>query len=151
MNAKEYIINRLKEFTEEFKNARVRYEHDAYSQTHTIEVMPQGVFDSQDFLDWECGLFDQFSIEYPGDVLGFISEDALVGIEKVDFECEGIHYNPFTVNTAFVFITPVANINVSTTKTHGVNISFSDSQTKDNFEKTVLQDSDFLNNYKLAA
>ena len=151
MNATDFIITHLKDFTEGFQNARVRYEHDTHAHTHTIEVYPQSVFDSQAFLDWECDLFDRFSLEYPGDIIGFISEDALVGIEKTDFECEGSLYGSYTINPDIVFDAPVAKIEVSTSKIHGAIISVSESQAKDIFEETLISNDEFLNNYKLAA
>lgn len=151
MNAKDFIITRLKVFLEDFKEARVRYECDSATQTHTIEVVPQSVFDSQEFLDWECGLYDEFSLEYPGEIIGFISEDALVGIEKVDFEGEGSLYGSFTINPSFVFSTTIAEIQMSATKLKGTSLSVSDFLQKDPFEETFVDNHEFLNNYKFAA
>lgn len=151
MNAKDFIIFHLKEFLKEFKDARVRYEHDAPTQTHTIEVFPQSVYDSKDFLDWECNFFDQFSIEFPGDVIGFISEDALVGIEKVDFESEGILYSSFTTNPTSLFNTPINKIEVSNTKHRGSVFSVSDLPMKNSFKETFVYIDDIPQNYQLAA
>lgn len=151
MSAKEFIIFHLKEFLKEFKHARVRYEHDALTQTHTIEVFPQSLYDSQNFLDWECDFFDQFSIDFPGDVIGFISEDALVGIEKVDFESEGIFYSAFTTNPSTLFNAPISNIEVSNTKYRGAVFSVSDLSMKDSFKETFVNIDDIPDNYQLAA
>lgn len=151
MKAKEFIINHLNSFTEEFNNAKVQYGYDELAQAHIIEVFPQSVFDSKDFLDWECDMFDKFVLEYPGEVIGFISEDALVGIEKVDFESQGILYNVFTTNPSTVFNTPVVNIEVSNSKRYEAAFSVSDLPMKDNFEETFVSIDEFPNNYQLAA
>lgn len=145
------MILHLKKFLEEFKNARVRYEHNPSTQMHIIEVFPQSVFNSQPFLDWECRFYDLFSDEYPGEVIGFISEDALVGIEKIDFESEGILYGAFTTNPATIFNTPIVKIEVSTTKHRGASFSVSDLPVVDNFQETFVIIDQFPNNYQLAA
>jgi hypothetical protein len=149
MNAKEFIINHLNSFIEEFNNARVRYGYDALAQQHIIEVLPQCVFDSKEFLDWECDMYDKFVLEYPGEVIGFISEDALVGIDKVDFESEGNLYSAITTNPAMVFNTPVVNIEVSNSKRHEAFFSVSDLPVKENFEETFVSIDEY--NYQLAA
>ena len=151
MNAKDFVIKRLEEFLKAFKDARVRYEHDSMTQTHIVDVCPQAVFDSQEFLDWECKLYDQFLIDYPGEVIGFISENALVGIENVDFELEGSLYGSYTINPDIVFNTPVAKISLSATRLQGETFSVSDIPLTDNFEETLVSNNDFLNNYKFAA
>ena len=151
MNAKEFIINHLKDFTEEFRSAKVRYGYDTMAQMHVVEIVPQSVFDSQDFLDWECDMYDKFVQEYPGEVIGFLSEDALVGIEKVDFEYEGSLYGTFTINPSTVFAVPMVNVKVSSFKQHSVTLSVSDAHTKDTFEETLINNEEFLNNYKLAS
>lgn len=149
MNVKEYIINHLNNFIEVFNNAKVRYGYDTLAQLHIIEVLPQSVFDSKEFLDWECDMFDKFVLEYPGEEIGFISEDALVGIDKVDFESEGVLYSAITTNPATVFNTPVVNIEVSNSKRHEASFSVSDLPVKENFEETFVSIDEY--NYQLAA
>ncbi len=151
MKAKEFIISHLKDFTEEFRSAKVRYGYDTMAQMHIIVILPQSVFDSKDFLDWECDMYDKFVHDYPGEVIGFLSEDALVGIETFDFEFEGSLYDSFTTNPSSVFAVPMVSVKVSSFMQHSLTLSVSDAPTKENFEETLLNNEEFLDNYKLAA
>ncbi len=86
----EYIISELKQFILEFPKTRVRYEYDENSETHFVEVVPNEVYhlDSQ-YINWESEMFDRFTDLYPDQNICFISDDALVGLDKIDFELFG--------------------------------------------------------------
>ena len=56
MVAFDYLKEQLTEFVKTFKNVKVNYEYDQLANLHTIEVLPQVVFDSDEFAIWECDL-----------------------------------------------------------------------------------------------
>lgn len=151
MNATEFIINRLYSFVELFKNARVRYEYDSLAEVHTIEVYPQSVYDSDDYLTWESGMFDDFAGNFPGEVIGFISEDAVVGIKSANYAIEGIEYAPFNTDPYFFFDVQSVNIIQSNIIQQKTTLSISDNKDRNCFDTTIVTNHDLNNNYKLAA
>jgi hypothetical protein len=89
MTPKEYIISELKTFIKRFPSVRVRYEYDEPAFVHTIEVLPSKVYHfDEDYIAWESEMYDKF-IELYYENICFITNDALVGIEHVDFELCG--------------------------------------------------------------
>jgi hypothetical protein len=90
MNSQEYIISELYAFIKIFPMVRVRYEYDEHAVVHTIEVIPNEIYRlNEDFISWECEMFDKFVERYPYENICFITDDALVGIDHVDFELCG--------------------------------------------------------------
>lgn len=53
MKVLEYLKKQLTEFVNAFKNAKVNYEYDEQIGLHSIEVLPQSVFDSDEFAKLE--------------------------------------------------------------------------------------------------
>lgn len=93
MNSFLYITSELEKFIAEFTKTRVRYEHDSMSETHFIEVVPNEIYhlDAQ-YIQWESEMFDRFVALFPEENICFISDDALVGLDKVDFELQGVDF-----------------------------------------------------------
>lgn len=149
MNAKEYIINCLQRFVETFKSAKARYKYDSLSQSHTIEVSPLSVYESDEFLDWEGDVFDEFVNLYPSDTIGFISEDALVSINSVDYSVEGIEYAPYNTG-ACPFDTHTINILPGLSKPN-LELSVAEVSNTNLFVPTTVSDLNYCNDYKLAA
>lgn len=90
MTSKEYIISKLESFITSFPQARVRYEHDADIDTHFVEILPNELYHlKEDYMDWEEQVFDDFVEMFPGESIGFITDDALVGLENVEYELRG--------------------------------------------------------------
>ncbi|MDR3187848.1 MAG: hypothetical protein LBT94_01510 [Prevotellaceae bacterium] len=95
MKPQEYIINELKTLLAKFPNVRVRYEYNQQAVVHTIEVVPRDVYRSEEeYILWESEMFDKFVERYPTENICFISDDALVGIEQVDFTLYGKNFAP---------------------------------------------------------
>ena len=93
MLAFEYIKSELKYFIIKFPKTRVRYENDINSNTHSIEVVPNEVYRlDKDYITWEDNFFDAFINEFPDQNICFISDDAIVGLDKIDFELSGKEY-----------------------------------------------------------
>ncbi len=90
MLPKDYIIPELKSFINDFPKTHVRYEHDNSSETHFIEIVPNEIYhlDAQ-YLQWESEMFDRFVDTFPYENICFISDDALVGLNRIDFEICG--------------------------------------------------------------
>ena len=70
----DYLKEQLNEFVKQFKNAKASYEYDELANLHTIEILPQAVFDSEEFTDWECDFFKRAYKAIPGEDISFISE-----------------------------------------------------------------------------
>ena len=88
----EYLKKQLTDLVNTFKNAKVNYEYNEIARIHTVEVLPQSVFDSDEFAKWECRFFEEAFRAIPGEDVGFISENAYVGIEHVDWSLQGVDY-----------------------------------------------------------
>lgn len=151
MSVRELIINYLQVFVDEFKNARARYEYDSLAEVHTIEICPQSVYDSIEFLSWESSMFDDFIKIFPGEVVGFISEDAVVGIKSADYAIEGIEYAPFNTDPYYFFDVQSVNIIQSNIIQQKTTLSISDNKDRNCFDATIVTNHDLNNNYKLAA
>lgn len=105
METSDYIIRKLKSFIEKFSNTKVRYENDEMSHIHMIEILPLEVYKkNNEYIKWESDFFDEFINKFQSENICFISEDALVGIDKVSFEKEGIYYTPFSVEEKSILI-----------------------------------------------
>jgi hypothetical protein len=86
----EFIKSELKNFIVEFPKTRVRYDNDVNSNTHSIEIVPNEVYRlDKDYINWENDFFDRFINEFPDQNICFISDDAIVGLDKIDFELSG--------------------------------------------------------------
>lgn len=110
MNPSQYIISKLKSFIEDFPHTRVRYEYDDDSDTHFVEVVPNQTYHLDDnYLKWEMDLFINFVEQYPLYGICFISDDALVGLENVDFEVQGKYFKAL-YNNAEESITASADL-----------------------------------------
>lgn len=92
MEMKEFFKEKIDQLVSIFTNAKVSYEYDQLDGTHFIEVLPQDIYDSDEFLDWECETFKEFISAYPCENICFISEDASVTIENIEYAKEGIDY-----------------------------------------------------------
>jgi hypothetical protein len=89
----EFIKSELKNFIIKFPKTRVRYENDTHSNTHSIEVVPNEIYRlDKDYITWEDTFFDTFINEFPDQNICFISDDAIVGLDKIDFELSGKEY-----------------------------------------------------------
>ncbi|MGL4852251.1 MAG: hypothetical protein ACRC3Z_06360 [Phocaeicola sp.] len=97
MKSKEFIINELKEFILKFSNMRIRYEFDEISFVHTVEVLPNEKYHSdQLYMEWESDMFDRFTERFPYENICFVSDDAVYGITNEALVIEGVWYYPIT-------------------------------------------------------
>ncbi len=97
MEAKNFIYNELEVFVKKFSKTRVSYEYDQNALVHVIEVLPNEVYHlDNNYICWENDLFNRFITQFPTENICFISDDALVGIEKPELVLEGLEYAPFS-------------------------------------------------------
>lgn len=94
MTSQEYITFELNDFIVKFPQTRVRYEYDQLSDVHFIEVVPNNVYHLDEaYIAWESEMYDKFTASFPDQNICFISDDALVGLENVQFELIGAIYD----------------------------------------------------------
>lgn len=93
MRANEFIVEALRELADRFKHVRLRYEEDYISNAHFIEVSPKYMEKNIEFKKNENYLISSFIEKFPDQTLSFITEDALVGLFKVDCEVKGNLYD----------------------------------------------------------
>jgi hypothetical protein len=90
MKASEYIIDKSNELVMLFPNIRVRYDFDKEANTHFVEVVPSEIHKgSEEYKNTEEEITIEFIHLFPDEGICFISDDALVGIDKVDYEAVG--------------------------------------------------------------
>lgn len=97
MTPKEYISAKLDQLIKLFPKIRVRYESDEFSGTHTVEIIPQSEYNKEAMMDWQDAVFEEFFNLYPAEAVCFISDDALVGIEKP----EKIYYGSLYIHSQY--------------------------------------------------
>ena len=89
MSSKDFVIDKIKKFLQSFKNVKGRYEYDELARLYTLKITSQSIYDSETFDQWESSMFDDFVQNYLEENIGFISEDALVGIDKITYVEKG--------------------------------------------------------------
>ena len=92
MKVLEYLKGQMSDFVGKFKTAKVNYEYDELANLHTIEILPQTLFDSDEFARWESEFFKKAFIDMPNEDISFISDDAYIGLEHVDWCLIGSDY-----------------------------------------------------------
>jgi hypothetical protein len=93
IKASDFIINELQTFIVFFPKTRVRYEFDIAANVHCIEVVPNQVYHlDQDYIKWENNFTDIFIELFPDNNICFFSDDAIVGINNIQFELLGSRY-----------------------------------------------------------
>lgn len=90
MTEKDFVIALINELVTLFPKTRVRYENHVLSNTHFVEVVPNEVYRlNDDYLKWEENIVFQFINNYPTQNICFLSDDAIVGVENVEYIATG--------------------------------------------------------------
>ena len=92
MNISNYITDKLSAFIEKFDNAKANYHYNSQANIHVIEILPQKVFDSDEFAQWEFEFYKDQLDCFPLDDVGFISAKTAVELDIVDYSIEGSCY-----------------------------------------------------------
>ena len=96
MDSKTYILKELETLIIKFPNIRIRYEYDSSALVHFIEVVPNEIYHlNNEYIAWENNMDDRFIALFPTENICFISDDALVGIENVEYTLYGLEYALF--------------------------------------------------------
>lgn len=99
MLPQEYIKSALQVFISKFTQTRVRYEFDPSAFTHYVEVVPNSVYHLDEvYIAWESDFYELFTTQYPNQNICFISDDALVGLDEIQFELVGTSFIEYSVN-----------------------------------------------------
>ena len=152
MEAQEYIIKELESFIKRFTKVRVRYEYDERAVVHTIEVLPNEVYHlDEEYISWERQMFEDFIERYPDENIGFITGDALVGVENPLYIKEGLDYSIFSRNEGIIsFEYNLIFIEQAVTKEMD-NPTISSTEVVDNRIKETLTVPDYCQKFPLAA
>lgn len=93
MNSKVFVIKELEMMINHFSEIKVSYEFDEKALVHVVEILPQEVYhQDRSYLIWENDLFERFIAAYPSENICFVTEDAIPGIDKPNYEKEGVDY-----------------------------------------------------------
>ena len=77
-----------------FPTVRARYDYHELSATHSIEVVPNELYYFDDkFNEWQRDTLVEFMDLFDEESLCFLTDNSIVGIDKVDFELCGQYYN----------------------------------------------------------
>lgn len=102
MEVKNFIISNLNSFITKFPQTRVRYEFIEDILTHYIEVVPNSIYHLDEaYISWESDFYELFTTKFPNQNICFISDDALVGLDEIQFELVGASFIEYSVNNAF--------------------------------------------------
>jgi len=104
MKSIEFLKSELSAFIQQFPKTRVRLEIDTDSKSHYVEIVPNEVYNlDSNYIAWESEIFDSFIEKFPDENIYFISDDALVGLDRIDFELIGNAYiSILTINPNFI-------------------------------------------------
>jgi len=87
MTSTEYIKNKLSQILSQFPEISCKYEFDAFSASHLIELKPSEIyFSNHSFKEKEIELLSEFIELYPFENITFITDDDLYKIESPIFE-----------------------------------------------------------------
>jgi hypothetical protein len=93
MTPRAYIRKELNILIKSLTDARIRYAYDENAQTHFIEIVPNNIYHFNSvYISWESRMFDMFVTFYPTENICFISDDAVTGIEHVEYILYGETY-----------------------------------------------------------
>lgn len=106
MLAVEFIKSELSKFVKSYPKVRVRGEFDSEIKSYFIEIVPSELFNFNElYIEWEKSLLEEFIMQFPNENLFFISDDALVGLDRIDFELYGTEYQSIpTTNNNFAIL-----------------------------------------------
>ncbi len=146
MTAEQYIIQQINAFEEKFPQVRVRYQHDAAAEAHVIEVLPNSTYyHDEKYVEWEEDLFEKFIKLYPENIC-FITDDDLVGIDKVNYEKQGREYMEYSVRKHTYTTFETANIH----QLNGRFINFAINYTEEQSFGTMQEEATSINTVKAA-
>jgi hypothetical protein len=115
MTPKDFIIKSINDLVLEFPNTRARYENHQLSNTHFVEIVPNEVYSfDEDYQKREEEIVFQFIEKFPTQNLCFITDDAVVGLDKVEYETKGNLYDLiYSVNLENCHVVEITNVHTA--------------------------------------
>lgn len=105
MNPSAFIRTELLRMAERFPQVQLRFQYDAFCQTHAIEVSPAYLHDVDNvFQNMESELIDRFTTDYPEEGVFFTLPRDIAGIEgEADGTIHGFWGNMATEEPEFIW------------------------------------------------
>ena len=105
MKSKDFLKQKLNELHERFKNLSIKYQYNAYSNMHIVEVLPLSEYKKNEcYLDMESDLSYEFDNKFFPESVLFVSSDSLTKISDPEFTIY-----PETTKESFTYF----NFNIS--------------------------------------
>lgn len=80
MNSIQFLENKLKQLSERFQNANIRYEARESQAVHIIDITPLDFYQSEEYMYAEASLEDEFVSLFPEQTILFVSADSLTQV-----------------------------------------------------------------------
>jgi hypothetical protein len=94
MSARAYLESKVNELVVKFPEVRVRYDYHLLSSTHTLEIVPNELYNfNEAYKIWEEDLLFEFIDLFPDESISIVTDDSLLGLEKFEVEFVGASYN----------------------------------------------------------
>lgn len=92
MDISEFIIGKLDEFLDKFKNMKVIYGVDRLANVHTVEVYPASLCDRDDVFDTIDSIVTESIERYPDQLLCMGKHEPILGVGELMYEKRGDEY-----------------------------------------------------------
>jgi hypothetical protein len=111
MNSTEFVKHTIDKLVIEFPEIQCSYQYKVSSNTHFVEILPSSVYKfDEKYAKAETKATLEFIAMFPDEGICFISDDAIVVIDKPDFVKSGsAYYLPQTIVFASKEELPVVN------------------------------------------
>lgn len=93
MDISDFIIVKLDEFLDKFKNAKVIYGVDRLANVHTVEIYPSSLCDRDDVFDTIDSIVTESIEKYPNTLLCMGKHDSVLGVGELLYEKKGDEYD----------------------------------------------------------
>lgn len=116
MKSSDFLKNKLSYIHNKYPHSKIRYEYRDISKSHIIEILPLEIFNSEEYMEEETKIDDEFTINFPDENLVFVSEESLNKILNPTFQ--------LGILEDFNFITyePVKNISTNLFDLESINL-----------------------------
>jgi hypothetical protein len=110
-----YIKNELDLFITLFPRTKISYEFDEITNAHFIEVLPNSIYHlDEQYIKWENDFHTRFITLFPNENIGFITDDSLIVLSKVDFQLIGKEYKEsISISTEDISIIKYSEVKIN--------------------------------------
>ena len=92
-----FFNKHIDDFLGIFKESKVKYGHDELTKTHTLEISPDSVFNSESFENWKSSIIDEFINTCPSENICITPKDSIFGVSNPLIVKEGISCSPISI------------------------------------------------------